>query len=137
MNRVLINISIVVTAFLMTSCAYTDAGIGYAEGKAATTINQIKRVNNIEAGLLVQAPCAMDIGAYYRVLNPVQQRAVSALCGGSVGNPITVEDLVTMNQILGLARGIPPVTTQPLLPPAEPEAPVTLDLGGGNPIVID
>jgi hypothetical protein len=90
------------------------------EGKSATAINQVKRLNDAEATIMVQVPCAMDVGAFYRALNPVQQQAVSTLCGGEAEKPITAEDLARVNTLLGIASGIPPRVAQPLAPPPEP-----------------
>ena len=50
-------------------------------------IEQKKQYNDVQADLYMQAPCDMTIGAFNRRLSPVQQRAVTALCGGE-GLPI-------------------------------------------------
>ena len=57
-------------------------------------LEQKKQYNDVQADLYRQAPCDMTIGAYHRRLNPAQQRAVMALCGG--------EGLPTINPETGL-----------------------------------
>ena len=58
--------------------------IGCAEARSFSyaAVEQKKQFNDVQADLVLQAPCDMTIGAYHRRLNPAQQRAVMALCGG-------------------------------------------------------
>ena len=56
-------------------------------------VESVKAAEDAKARLVLQAPCAASIGAFNRVLNADEQRAVMALCGGSSERPVTVEDL--------------------------------------------
>ncbi len=71
-------------ALLLSGCATKfAAGIEAANREITGTISNVKAMNDATAKIYVQAPCAMDVGAFYRVLTPGQQAAVSELCGGS------------------------------------------------------
>ena len=59
----------------LTGCSLEQrAAINYAhEGALA--------IYDTEAKLLMMAPCAMNVGSYWRVLNSQQRAAVDLLCG--------------------------------------------------------
>ncbi len=42
---------------------------------------QAKMAYDAEAEILLQAPCAMNVGSYWRVLNDDKRKAVDNLCG--------------------------------------------------------
>lgn len=42
---------------------------------------QVKAFKDTEAMILLRAPCAISIGAYWRVLDEGQRGAVNKLCG--------------------------------------------------------
>ncbi len=49
-------------------------------------------------------PCAIQIGAYQRVLTDLEQRAVDVLCGGDVERPITANDARVIRESIELLR---------------------------------
>ncbi len=79
--------------------AAIDAGL--AQGEAG-----IKAAHDREALALKQAPCAMTIGGYVRALNPAEQDAVLALCGGATG--LTLADLASLGRTLDLLESAQP-----------------------------
>lgn len=87
----------VVLTLMAGGCTpYATAAIDATE----RTIENIKRVNDAEANVLKQAPCTIDIGAYYRVLDSREQGAVAALCGGSGESTVRVGDLRAIMGVL-------------------------------------
>ena len=54
-----------------------------AEHRAAIEYmgEQARTVNDTEARVLLQTPCAMSVGAYWRALNELERDAVARLCG--------------------------------------------------------
>lgn len=76
--------------------AVIDAGL--AQGEAG-----IKAAHDREALALKQAPCAMSVGGYVRVLTSAEQGAVLTLCGGEQG--VTFEDLANMGRAIQLLQG--------------------------------
>ena len=63
-------------------------------GKKELVLEQGLANYDVQADLYMQATCDMTLGAFYRRLNPAQQRAVTALCGG--------EGIPTLNSETGL-----------------------------------
>lgn len=60
--------------FLAGCSAEHRAAIAYAD-------EQAKGFKDTEAAILMRAPCAMSVGAYWRALNQSQRSAVDLLCG--------------------------------------------------------
>ena len=56
-------------------------------------VETVKQVEDSKARLVLQAPCAMTVGAKNRVLSEDEKDHVEALCGGRSERPVTVEDL--------------------------------------------
>lgn len=56
-------------------------------------VETVKQTEDSKARLVLQAPCAMTVGAKNRVLSEDEKGHVEALCGGSTERPATVEDL--------------------------------------------
>ncbi len=56
-------------------------------------VETVKQAEDSKAKLVLQAPCAMSIGAKNRVLSEDEKGHVEALCGGRTERPATVEDL--------------------------------------------
>jgi hypothetical protein len=77
--------------------AVVDAAL--AQGEAG-----IKAAHDREAVALKQAPCAMSVGGYVRVLTAAEQGAVLTLCGGEQG--ISFEDLADMGRTIRLLQGV-------------------------------
>lgn len=60
---------------LLSGCtAAHRAALKYGE-------DQAKAAYDTEARLLIQGPCAMNVGSYWRALNGAQRGAVDVLCG--------------------------------------------------------
>ncbi len=49
---------------------------------AQAGIQKVKDAHDTAAVVTLMLPCGIRIGSFYRALNPNQQRAVEALCGG-------------------------------------------------------
>ncbi len=47
----------------------------------------------------------MSIGAYHRVNNPAERRALDVLCGGEWERPVTADDLRALRDLGGLLGG--------------------------------
>lgn len=75
-----------------------DAAKHYSE----VSVSRKKEYNDVQAGLYVQIPCDMTIGAYNRVLTDVQQQAIMILCGGDLENHVTAEDMQALSDFLEL-----------------------------------
>lgn len=56
-------------------------------------VETVKQVEDSKAKLVLQAPCAMTVGAKNRVLSENEKNHVEALCGGVTERSATVEDL--------------------------------------------
>lgn len=68
-------IILTLSASILAGCTDAQqAGLAYAESAA-------QGFKNSEAKVLMLAPCAMSVGAYWRVLNSSERRAVNTLCG--------------------------------------------------------
>lgn len=78
------------------------AGCDAAKHYGEVSISRKKEYNDTQAGLYVQIPCDMTIGAYNRVLTDVQQQAVMVLCGGDLENHVTAEDMQALSDFLEL-----------------------------------
>lgn len=78
--------------------AVIDAGL--AQGEAG-----VKAAHDREALALKQAPCAMSVGGYVRVLTTAEQEAVLTLCGGERG--LTFDDLANMGRAIQLLQSDP------------------------------
>ena len=72
----------------------------------------IKAVHDREALALKQAPCAMSVGGYVRVLTAAERDAVLTLCGGEQG--LTFEDLANVGRALDMLQRVAPEDTAPV-----------------------
>ncbi len=57
------------------------------------SIKKIRAAHDTTAAGLVAGVCAMSLGAYYRLENPLESRGASLMCGGEGNTPLTVEGL--------------------------------------------
>ncbi len=55
--------------------------------------------------MLKASVCAMSIGAYHRVNNPAERRALDVLCGGEWERPVTADDVRALRDLGGLFGG--------------------------------
>lgn len=80
-------LKVLVAGLVLAGC--TDA--------SRTIVNQavetVKQTEDSKARLVLQAPCAMTVGAKNRVMSEDEKDHVEALCGGRGERPATVEDL--------------------------------------------
>ncbi len=58
------------------------AGCETAQVGVQTAVAKKQQFNDGKAQLSLVLPCDITVGAFFRSLNPSQQRAVEALCGG-------------------------------------------------------
>ena len=74
-------------AFFLTGCTAAQRA---AVDQGITAARQAK---DAEAETLKAAVCAMSIGAYHRVNNDDERRALDVLCGGTWQRPLTADDV--------------------------------------------
>lgn len=80
-------LKVMVAGLMLVGC--TDASRAIVNQAVET----VKQAENSKAKLVLQAPCAMTVGAKNRVLSEDEKGHVEALCGGRGERPATVEDL--------------------------------------------
>ncbi len=68
-------------------------------------VENIRAAKDTEAEVLKASVCAMSIGAYHRVNNATERRALDVLCGGEWTQPITADDLRAFRKIEDLLGG--------------------------------
>lgn len=78
-------IAIGAVAVALAGCDTTGAILGAAEGRVERAVKQTERLNDTEARAYKRAPCAVSVGAYFRMLDERERRAVDVLCGGDNG----------------------------------------------------
>lgn len=66
----------------------------------------IKAAHDREALAFKQAPCAMSVGGYVRVLTAAERDAVLTLCGGEQG--LTFEDLAHVGKAIEMLQRASP-----------------------------
>ncbi len=79
-------------ALLLSGCttaqkAFVSQGIEHA-----------RQAKDTEAEVLKVSVCAMSIGAYHRVNNDTERRALDVLCGGQWERPVTADDVRTLRE---------------------------------------
>lgn len=88
-------VSLVLAAVFVSSCTTAQtAAIGQG-------IEAARRAKDTEAAALKVAVCAMSIGAYHRVNNDQEKRALDVLCGGTWERPITADDVRAIRELGG------------------------------------
>lgn len=80
-------VKVMVAGLMLVGC--TDA----SRAVVNQAVETVKQAEDSKAKLVLQAPCAMTIGAKNRVLSEDEKGHVEALCGGVTERPATVEDL--------------------------------------------
>ncbi len=68
-------------------------------------VEKIRQAKDNEAEVLKASVCAMSIGAYHRVNNATERRALDVLCGGEWARPVTADDLRTLRAFAELFGG--------------------------------
>ena len=79
--------AVIFLALILGACTAQQAG--YLETKT----KQIQATHDTTAKGLIAGVCAMSLGAYYRLANPLEARGAAMMCGGSGAAPLTVEGL--------------------------------------------
>lgn len=108
----MIRLSCLLALLLLGGCESVGIGAGIADTKVDQAIALVKQMNDTEAKAYVAVPCAMDVGAYHRVLSPDQQRAVDLLCGGSGEKPVTVQDVKRARDLMNLVSPAVPAAPE-------------------------
>lgn len=84
---------LVLGALLLSGCtAAQTAALGQG-------IEAARQAKDAEAAALKAAVCAMSIGAYHRVNNDEEKRALDVLCGGTWTRPITADDVRAIREL--------------------------------------
>ncbi len=65
----------------------------------------IRAAKDAEAEILKASLCAMSLGAYHRVNNATERRALDVLCGGEWTRPVTADDLRALREFAELFGG--------------------------------
>ena len=86
-------------AFLLAGCTAAQRAV---VGQGVAHARQAK---DTEAEGLKASVCAMSIGAYHRVNNPAERRALDVLCGGEWERPVTADDLRALRGLGDLFGG--------------------------------
>ena len=86
--------------------AFSLAGCTAAQRAAVGQgVEHVRQAKDTEAEALKASVCAISIGAYHRVNNPAERRALDVLCGGQWERPVTADDLRTLRDLGGLLGG--------------------------------
>ena len=86
-------ICIVLLFLFLGGCTFAQKAI------VGQTIEEIRSAKDTEAGVLKAGVCAISIGAYHRVNNDSERRALDVLCGGEWERPITADDVRTLRDL--------------------------------------
>jgi len=89
----------IIALLMLSGCTEIGVATTYAENKGIQAVENAKRINDAEARFVLTTPCAMSIGAYHRVLNDVEKRAVDWLCEGDM---ITGDDVQFLKDYIEL-----------------------------------
>ena len=86
--------------------AFSLAGCTTAQRAAVGQgVEHVRQAKDTEAEALKASVCAISIGAYHRVNNPAERRALDVLCGGAWARPVTADDIRTLRGLGGLPGG--------------------------------
>ena len=68
-------------------------------------VEKARAAKDAEAEVLKASLCAMSLGAYHRVNDAAERRALDALCGGDWARPVTIDDLRSLREFGALFGG--------------------------------
>ena len=68
-------------------------------------VESARAAKDAEPEVLKASICAMSIGAYHRVNNATERRALDVLCGGEWARAVTADDLRTLREFGELFGG--------------------------------
>ena len=80
-------------------------GTGVQRAVVGQGVAHARQAKDTEAEVLKASVCAMSIGAYHRVNNDAERRALDVLCGGEWARPVTADDVRTLRDLGGLLGG--------------------------------
>ncbi len=86
-------------AFLLAGCTAAQRAV------VGQGVEHLRQAKDTEAEVLKASVCAMSIGAYHRVNNDAERRALDVLCGGEWARPVTADDVRTLRDLGGLLGG--------------------------------
>ena len=84
--------------FAVSACTSTQKAV-LGQG-----IEAAKQAKDSEAEVLKVSLCAMSLGAYHRVNNSTERRALDVLCGGEWDRPVTADDVRIIRDLGELLR---------------------------------
>ena len=85
-------------ALLSAGCTAQRAAVGQG-------VEHVRQAKDTEAEALKASVCAISIGAYHRVNNPAERRALDVLCGGQWERPVTADDIRALRDLGDLFGG--------------------------------
>ncbi len=68
-------------------------------------VEKAHAAKDAEAEVLKASLCAMSLGAYHRVNDATERRALDVLCGGEWTRPVTIDDLRKLREFGALFGG--------------------------------
>ncbi len=75
------------------------------QGAVDRGVETARAAKDAEPEVLKASICAMSIGAYHRVNNATERRALDVLCGGEWTQPVTADDLRRLREFGDLLDG--------------------------------
>lgn len=79
------NMAALAALVIVSGCGLAPGG-GQIEAAAVTAIDkgrsEVKAFNDTKAEVYMDLPCAVSLGAYYRLDNAVKQKGLRLLCSG-------------------------------------------------------
>ena len=86
--------------------AFSLAGCTTAQRAAVGQgVEHVRQAKDTKAEARKASVCAISIGAYHRVNNPAERRALDVLCGGQWERPVTADDIRALRGPGGLPGG--------------------------------
>ena len=85
--------------FLLPACTTVQRAV------VGQGVEKIRQVKDTEAEVLKASVCAMSVGAYHRVNDATERRALDVLCGGEWARPVTADDLRALREFGELFGG--------------------------------
>lgn len=75
-------------ALASVGCTQVGAGLAVADGVSAAAIEQKRQASDIEARMVLRAPCIMTAGAFFRLDSQSDREGVALLCGGRANDAV-------------------------------------------------
>ncbi len=94
-----VRVGVLLGILFVSGCTTAQKAI-LAKGPGA-----VRQAKDSEAQILKASVCAMGLGAFYRVNNDSERRALAVLCGGEWEQPITADDIRKIQELGDLLGG--------------------------------